>query len=269
MIKLSCLSLFKASLALTGLHFGTFCRWLIAPLLLSAAALLAAFGLHSWKGVWALYIPAGLFALFCWMPYCLRVNQMAILGDVEPGGYVEKIFSRRSLRYVLYAVLLTVIVSVGIGLSLAPVLIAGQGGADGRIGLIVGSVAATLVLLTALLTLTAPLHLIYPAVAVEEEPSLSQAYHLGAGHKFSLLMTMGLPPLVFGLLNGLVEGLSWLLLPESSGAAKLITMPLTVTISWLNSITSMSVMAIAYRTLRGLPDPDAPGESEQTEGAQT
>ncbi|WP_243311443.1 hypothetical protein [Fundidesulfovibrio agrisoli] len=272
MVKLSCLSLFKSSLAFTGLHFGSFCRWLIPPMLLSAAALLAAFALHSWKGVWALYIPAGIFAVFCWMPYCLRVNQMAILGGVEPGGYAEKIFSRRSLRYVLYAVLLTFIIAVGMGLSLAPVMIAAKDGLDsldGRIGLILAAVLATLVLVTALLVLTAPLHLIYPAVAVEEEPSLSQAYHLGSGHKFSLVMAMGIPPLVFGLLSALVEGLAWLFLPESSDAAKLITMPVTLTISWLNSITSMAVMAIAYRTLRGLPDPDAPARSAEPQGART
>ena len=44
MVKLSCLSLFKSSLAFTGLHFGAICRWLIAPMLLSAAALLALVG---------------------------------------------------------------------------------------------------------------------------------------------------------------------------------------------------------------------------------
>jgi len=100
---------------------------------------------------------------------------------------------------------------------------------------------------------------------VEDDPSLSRAYALGAHSKFALTAAVGLASLLVGVMNGLLGGLGNLLLPQNPEMAQLFLIPVTMTASWIGYIVSTAIPAIAYRTLAGLPDPDAPGE--QTEGA--
>lgn len=266
MIKLSCLALFKESLAFTGRHFGSLCRWMIPPMLLCTAAVLPAVLLHILKDVWALYIPAGLFCLFAWVPYCLRLNQLAVLGEVEPGGYVGMIFTGKSVRYVLYITILTLLTSAGIVLALLPWLLSMKGGPDGLMGMIAPG-GVSFVMMAVFFVLTAPLHLIFPATAVEPRPAMGKMFPLAEGNRLRLLLAWVLATVVFALLNLLAEALAGMISPEAAEGANLYMAPLRITLSWVSSIVSMTITAVAYRRLRGLPDPAQPALAAPGGGA--
>lgn len=266
-------------MAIFGLHIGKLFRWSLIPIIMSLVALGAAFGLGLWlqpaggesSGFpywWMAFVPAAIFCMLAWVPYAVRVNQLAVTGRVEPGGYVEKVFASVSLRYLGYAILVGFIQVAGIVISALPVILMGVGRLEdaGQVRVVMAG-AVTVTLMMAFFILTSPLNLIYPAASVEREPSLNRAYSLGAHVKFRLFLCVVGSAILFAVLG---QGIDSLAKAFGSGKSQLISMavvPLQVILTFFSYVTSVGVPAVAYRILSGLPDPqslDETGTTNQT-----
>lgn len=252
-------------MALFGLNIGRLMKWGIIPSLLSLAALGAALGLglllqpEEQGGVpwwWAGFIPAVFFSILAWVPYGMRINQLAVTGQVEPGGYVGKMFTQAALWYFAYGLLVGLIQMGGALISAMPVLLLlmnkGQAGADARVAL---AGLATLALMLVFFIMTSPLNLIYAAASVEREPSLGRAYNLGAHSKLRLFFCVLLTGLLFGILQQGVEWIASAVGGRFSEHAKLLFAPVQVLVWFFSYVTAAAVPAVAYRILSGLPDP--------------
>lgn len=260
-------------MAVFGLHIGKLFKWALPPAVMSLAALGAAFALGLWLQPpggadtrfpywWMGFVPAGLFFLIAWVPYSIRVNQLAVTGGVTPGGYLEKIFSPASFRYLGYAVLVSFIQVAGMVVSALPVLLTGsvfaKNPASAKFLL---ACAVTLVLMVAFFILTSPLHLIYPAASLEREPSLAKAYTLGAHSKLRIFLCVALTAILFALLGQAVE-----LAPKAIGLGnsqfvKAAFVPVQIFLTFFSWVTSTAVPAVAYRVLSALPNPQAQADS--------
>jgi hypothetical protein len=255
------------AMAIFGLHIGKLFRWSLIPIIMSLVALGAAFGLGMWlqpaggadSGFpywWMGFVPAGVFCMMAWVPYAVRVNQLAVTGRVEPGGYVEKVLASVSLRYLGYAILVGFIQVAGILISALPVFFVGVDKLQeiGQVRMAL-AIAVSSALMLAFFILTSPLNLIYPAASVEREPSLNRAYALGSHVKFRLFLCVVLCAILFAVLG---QGLDSMAKAFGSGKSQLISMavvPLQIILTFFSYVTSVGVPAVAYRVLSGLPDP--------------
>ena len=265
-------------MAVFGLHIGKLFRWALIPVLLSAVALGAAFGLGLWLQPagggdsrfpywWMGFAPAGVFCMMAWVPYAVRVNQLAVTGRVEPGGYVEKVFASASLRYLGYAILVGFIQVAGILISALPLFLIGvdklQEAGSTRL-VLAGAVTAALML--AFFILTSPLNLIYPAASLEREPSLNRAYTMGSHVKFRLFLCMALSAILFAVLGQGLEYMAKAFGSEKSQMISMAVVPIQVILTFFSYVTSVGVPAVAYRVLSGRPDPlglDVTGAASQ------
>ncbi|WP_243358604.1 hypothetical protein [Fundidesulfovibrio terrae] len=253
------------AMAVFGLHIGALSKWALIPFFLSAAALGAAFGLGLWLQPpggagfpywWMGFLPAAIFCLVAWTPYAIRVNQLAVAGRVEPVGYLETMFSSVGLRYLAYAIIVGFIQLAGIAISALPVLLVAHSGTqDGNSSRVVLAVALTVVLVLAFFILTSPLNLVYPAAALEREPSLGRAYNLGAHRKLRLFACVFLTAALFGVLGQVVEFAASAMGAQKSGMVRLAFVPVQILLSFFSYVTATAVPAVAYRILAGLPDP--------------
>lgn len=252
-------------MALFGLNIGKLMKWGIIPSLLSLAALGAALGLglllqpEEQGGVpwwWAGFIPAVFFSILAWVPYGMRINQLAVTGRVEPGGHVGKMFTQAALWYFAYGLLVGLIQLGGVLISAVPVILVmmnkGQAGVDPRVAL---AGLATAGLMLVFFIMTSPLNLIYAAASVEREPSLGRAYNLGAHCKLRLFVCVVLTGLLFGVLQQGVEWIASSIGGRFSEHAKLLFAPVLVLVWFFSYVTAAAVPAVAYRILSGLPDP--------------
>jgi len=279
MSHLPVFSIIGQAMAIFGLHIGKLFRWSLIPIIMSLVALGAAFGLGLWlqpaggesSGFpywWMAFVPAGVFCMMAWVPYAIRVNQLAVTGRVESGGYVEKVFASVSLRYLGYAILVGFIQVAGIAISAMPVFLVGVDKLHdiGQMRVVMAG-AVTSALILAFFILTSPLNLIYPAASVEREPSLNRAYALGSHVKFRLFLCLVLSAILFAVLG---QGLDSLAKAFGSGKSQMVSMavvPLQVILTFFSYVTSVGVPAVAYRVLSGLPDPqhlDETGTTSQT-----
>ena len=125
------------AVAVGGLYPGKLVKWLGVPVLLSAvvaAAVVALALVVDWNavrdspallaGALLASLPLMVLLLLIWVPYAMRINQLAATGDAEPGGYFEKILAAPALRYLKYAVLVGLINLAGMTVSLIPMVIA-------------------------------------------------------------------------------------------------------------------------------------------------
>ena len=260
-------------MAVFGLHIGKLFRWALIPAIMSVVALGAAFGLGLWLQPpggedtgfpywWMGFAPAGVFCTMAWVPYALRVNQLAVTGRVEPGGYVEKVFASASLRYLGYAILVGFIQVAGILISCLPLFLIGLGKLQeaGSTRLVLAG-AVTAALMLAFFILTSPLNLIYPAASVEREPSLNRAYTLGSHVKFRLFLCMVLSALLFAVLGQGLELMAKAFGSEKSQAIWMAVLPIQIILTFFSYVTSVGVPAVAYRVLSGMPDPQSLDET--------
>lgn len=262
MTKLPVFRTIGQAMAVFGLHFGKLFKWTLIPLALGGGVLGAALGLAAWQGAlggsilnpWmAPVFVAGLFALLTFVPLAVRINQLAALGRVEDAGYVEMIFAPRSLRYLGYACVVTLIMGLGLLLSALPLGLVHSKAIPGNPGL---ALALSVFLALVFLTLTAPLNLVMPAVAVEREPSLGKAFDLGAHCKLRLFLAIALSTVFFSVLTQGVELLVRAMGGRQDGAlSTLVALPLQVLLTFFSYVTSVAVPAVAYRFLSGLPEP--------------
>jgi hypothetical protein len=271
MPKLPVFATIGQAMAVFGLHFGKIFKWALIPVLLGGGAVGATFGLAVWKhalGVgWNIWlVPIGvaiIFAVQAGLPLAIRINQLAVLGRVEKAGYMEMIFSPQSFRYLGYACIVSAVLVGGILLACVPAGLgvyftesAGRSGATSVMGILV-----SLALGTALVVLTMPLNLVFPAVAVESEPSLVRSYNLGVHCKFRLFWSVSLSAALFVVLTTLVGLVGEHFGMEHNPLITLILMPVNVAVGLFSWVTSLSVPAVAYRILTGLPNPQAAPEA--------
>lgn len=270
MNKLPVFSTIGQGMAVFGLYMGKLFAWALFPLLLGGGAVGATVALAAWqdalgKGFNFWLVPIGvavIFAIQTTLPFSIRVNQLAVLGRVEKTGYLEMIFSPLSFRYLGYACIVSLIMIVGALLALAPALAVGFGIAGAKEGPLMGVAGlVSFVLFMALIILTAPLSLIYPAVAVEAEPSLARAYNLGAHSKLRLFWCLVLSTILFGLLSGGLDLLGRAFGEEREDLANLVLVPAHLILVMFNYVSSVAIPGVAYRVLSGLPDPRAVEEA--------
>lgn len=265
-------------MSLFGLNIGRLMKWGIIPTLLSLAALGGALGLglllqrEEQGGVpwwWAGFIPAVFFSILAWVPYGMRVNQLAVTGRVEPGGYVGKMFTQAALWYFAYSLLVWLINLGGVLVSAMPVILMmvnkGQAVGGPRMAL---AMLATAALLLVFLIMTSPLSLIYPAASVEREPSLGRAYNLGAHCKLRLFFCVLLTGLLFGILQQGVEWIASAIGGRFSENGKLLFAPVMILVWFFSYVTAAAVPAVAYRILSGLPDPRESADGGQPQTVQ-
>jgi hypothetical protein len=270
MTKLPVFSTIGQGMAVFGLHMGKLLVWALFPLLLGGGAVGATVALAAWqdalgKGFNLWLVPIGVALLFAFqtsLPFSIRVNQLSVLGRVEKTGYLEMIFSPLSFRYLGYACIVGAVMAGGVLLALAPALAVGFGLAGAKQGALMGVAGlVSFVLFVALIILTSPLSLVYPAVAVEDEPSLAQAYNLGAHNKLRLFWCLALSTLLFGVLGGGLDLLGKAFGEEQEWLAYLILLPAHLILTMFSYVASVAIPAVAYRVLTGLPDPTAAGEA--------
>ena len=267
MPKLPIFSTIGQAMAVFGLHIGRLFKWVLIPIFLGGGVVGIAFGLAAWKdaighglNVWLIpMVPAILFAIQTFLPFAIRVNQLAVLGRVEQTGYLGMIFSSQSFRYLGYASLVSLILFVGFALGLVPVSLAGAVWKSGitEPRTILG-ILASVALILMFLILTSPLNLIYPAVAVEQDPALGKAYHLGSHRKFRIFLCVFLSALLFAVLFQLVELIGEAFGLETGSHLGVVLIPVHLFLTFFSYVTSVAIPAVAYRILSGLPDPNAP-----------
>jgi hypothetical protein len=286
MPNLPVFSIIGQAMAVFGLHMGALCRWAIVPFILTLAALGGAFGIGLWLkppggagGVpywWLGFLPAVIFCLVAWTPYAIRVNQLAAVGRIEPVGYLETMFSPTGLKYLAYAIVVGFIQLVGLAISSLPVFLAVTTGiAGGDKAKVALAVVIAAVLVLTFFIMISPLNLVYPAAALEREPSLGRAYNLGAHRKLRLFACVALCTIFFALLGQAVEYAALALGAQKSGLVRMAFVPVQILLSFFSYVTATAVPAVAYRILSGLPDPraprgivqDDPGEFPGTGGA--
>jgi len=265
MSRLPVFSVVAQAMAVFGLHIGKLLRWSLAPLLLSGAAVgLAVLAAVYGKGLlhdggesrlwWIALVPAVFFVLWVWTPYAIRVNQLAVLGRVEPGGYMAQLVSGRSRSFLGYILLVTAIELGGLALSAAPFLAALKRAPE-HAGFVLAGGAVSCLLALAFLVLTTPLNMIYAAVSLERHASLRAVFDLGSGVRWRIFCCMLLPALLFAVVGQMLNEVS-----NAFGGGKtvpgfLVFIPAQVLLTFFNSVTSTAVPAVVYRILSGLPDP--------------
>ncbi len=259
MSTLPVFSTIGSAMGVFGLHLGKLSLWTLFPLLVSGLSLGAALGLHAWKGLWLGWVPGAVLAIMAWVPYAMRVNQLTVLGRVQDDGYARSIFGARSLRYLGYGVLMHLIQGVGMGLAAVPALIVYARQGDEPTALLGVATLASLVLVLALLVLTAPLNLIYPAASVEANPSLGRAAHLGWPVKARLFMAMAFSSLLFTVLALAIDAVGRAFGAQDNPLVQLVLLPVQATMTLFSYVVSVSVPAEAYRVLSGLPKPQSGG----------
>jgi len=267
-------SVVAQAMAVFGLHIGKLLRWTLVPVFLCLAVaglalLLAAYGKGLLHGAgssrlwWIALVPGALFGLWAWTPYAVRINRLAVLGRVEPGGYMAQLVSDRCRTFLGYILLTTLIQTAGLGLSAAPFLAAVARAQEGS-GLVVAGGAVSCALALAFLVLVAPLNLIFPAAALDARPSLRAAFNLGHGARWRLFWCMFLPSLLFGILGEFLGEVSNAFGADKTVWAFLVFMPAQVLATFFNTVTSTAVPAVAYRILSGLPDPRQAQDQDRT-----
>lgn len=262
MSTLPVFSTIGSAMGIFGLHLGKLSLWTLFPLLVSGLSLGAALGLHAWKGLWLGWVPGVILAIMAWVPYAMRVNQLTVLGRVQDDGYARAVFGSRSLRYLGYGVLMHLIQGVGMGLAAIPAIIVYARQGDEPTVLLGVATLASLVLVLALLVLTAPLNLIYPAASVEANPSLGRAAHLGWPVKARLFMAMAFSSLLFTVLALAVDAVGRAFGAQDNPLVQLALLPVQATMTLFSYVVSVAVPAEAYRVLSGLPKPQPDGGCE-------
>ena len=272
-------------------HIGLLVQWLCMPLALSALYAAALYGL--WKildpaksvqmprellgalgsggalsvvavaAVTALGLAA--VALLIWIPYFLRVNQLAVTGRVEPGSYASGVPSLPARRYLGYAVLVNILRALAISVSFSPIIIAAR--QDASLQNTAGPMSFLPLLFFGLLFLAfvwlTPLLLVFPATATEEKPSLARAYALGKHCKLRLFMCSVLCIVPLSLCSILAESAFAPQRAQASTGYLLSYIGVQAILAFFMCITTEAVPAIAYRILSGLPDPNAPAGAQQ------
>jgi len=212
-------------------------------------------------------------------PFIIRINQLAVFGRAQPIRYAQALFSWGTPRFLGYACLVGIIFVVGMTLALMPLGISfgvamGQGplpdaanfeqvmaaftqalaagGSMLNFGLLVSAVLGI-----AFVALALPLHLVFPALAVEERASLVRAYNLANGNKLRLFCCVCPVVLFFLALNVGLALLGKALNVDQNTGARLFFLPLTHVVMFFDVVTAKSVYAVAYRVLSGLPDPNS------------
>uniref|UniRef100_A0A7C4AHU7 Glycerophosphoryl diester phosphodiesterase membrane domain-containing protein n=1 Tax=Fundidesulfovibrio putealis TaxID=270496 RepID=A0A7C4AHU7_9BACT len=268
MHKLPVFSTLVQAMAVFGLHLGKLVKWALIPLFAGLGPVGLTIGLAAWQdalgkgfNLWLVPVAvAVIFAIQTMIPFAIRVNQLAVLGRVEKTGYLEMIFSGQSFRYLGYGCIVALIMAGGIVLAIAPAVVLGSGvlqlGASRS--MLPWAVGVSVILSIWFFILTIPFNLVYPAVAVEREPSLMKAYHLGSGNKARLFFCVLLATVLFGALTLAAEMLPNLFLRDPESPWRLVFLPVQLFLSLFNHVTSQTVPAVAYRILSGLPDPAAP-----------
>lgn len=242
--------------AFLGLNLRPLTVWTILPLGLT----LAVFGLGALMAYlvkhWLPLVPCAILVLFVWGPYSVRVNQLIITGRPWEGGYLSRIFESPSVRYVGYSYLLMAIYILGLGLASMPAVVAGAGEAIGvAFSMKFLSVWISAGLALAFAIMIAPLSLICPAACVEEFPKLSKAYNLGTHVKARLFLAMILPHLLFAVLSSILDLAANALGVGQGVVQNLVLLPAQLILAFFGCIVNLAVPALAYRHLRGLPDP--------------
>ncbi|GFK96012.1 hypothetical protein NNJEOMEG_03886 [Fundidesulfovibrio magnetotacticus] len=248
------------AMAVFGLHLGKLVKWALVPLALTAAAAalavgaavlgkgLLAEGSRAW---WLAAVPAALFVGWAWAPYGVRVNQLAVWGRVEQGGYMAQMVSGRVKSFLGYMLLVALIQLAGLGLSAAPFLVSMSRG--DRAALAGGAVSALLAL--SFLVLTSPLNLICTAASVTPRPSLGQVFHLASGARWRLFWLMFLPAALFAVLGEALTQVSNAFGADKTVLGFVVFMPAQVLLTFFSSVTSTAAPGVAWRMLSGLPDP--------------
>lgn len=256
MSRLPLLSTISQSFAVLAAYPGKILFWMLVPVALSVVALGIGVGFFAASEKWWTAAPFGVLAVFFWMPFCIRLNQLTVLGRVEPGGYFEKIFDAQSVRFFRYVCITSSLYIVGMAMAAAPALLHGyRHGFEPMTGTLSLAVFVGMVLFTIFLVLFAPFNLIYPAASVEASPSLGRAYALGAGNKLRLFAAMLAVQLLFVLLGMLVDGIGNAFGGSSKMPQVLLLFPLHLSLAFAANVLNMIVPAVAYRSFRNMPDP--------------
>ena len=259
MSRLPFLSTIGQAFAVLASCPGKILFWMLGPLLFSLAAVGIGGGFFWYSHKWWTAAPFGVLAVYFWMPFYIRLNQLAVLGRVEPGRYIDKIFDDQSIRCFKYVCLTAAISLAGMGMAAAPALIHGlRHGFDSTNGTLALAISVGMVLFVVFLVLFAPMHLIYPAVSVEAAPSLGRAYSLGAGNKLRLFAAMTAVQMLFAVLSRLVDAVGGAFCGSDKMPQMLWLTPLHVTMGFFSNVLNMIVPAVAYRFFRNMPDPFAP-----------
>jgi hypothetical protein len=265
MPKLPVFSTIVQAMAVFGLHCGKILAWLVTPVFLGGGAVAAAVGLAAWRqalghgfNIWLAPVGVAIvFAIQTVLPLVIRINQLAVHGRVEQAGYMEMIFSPRCFRYLGYGCIVSAIMAAGLILAMLPAGLGAHfawngGGLSGASAL---GIALSSALALAFMVLTTPLHLVFPAVAVEPAPALGRAYNLGAHSKVRLFLAIFLSALFFAALTRLFAMAGELLSRGGHPLFVFILLPVQMGLVLFSWVTSISVPAVAYRILSGLPDP--------------
>jgi len=259
MSRLPILSTISQAFAVLAAYPGKLLYWMLPPLLLSLSSAAIGGGLYALSGRWWAMAPFGVLAVFFWMPFFIRVNQLTVLGRVEPGGYFEKIFDPQSVRCFRYVCITSSMYLAGMAMAAAPALVLGlRHGFDPNSQIMALAICVGGLLFVPFLVLFAPFHLIYPAVSVEASPNLGRAYTLGAGNKLRLFAAMTGVQILFVLCGLLVDGVGSVFGGSGRMPQELVLFPLHVTLAFAGNVLNMIVPAVAYRFFRNIPDPLRP-----------
>ncbi len=250
----------KRAFVFLALNLGTLLKLYLTALGLILAAVFLAAGAFALTKAWLVAMPCVVFILFAGAPCMMRTYQLAALGEMDPSSYLSSIFTSQSLRYVGYSLLVTLISGFGLLLSLLPAILTGALGDNVVFEFNRSlSVFVSIFLVLTFLVLIGPINLIYPAVSLEREPSLAQAYALGAHCKVRLFWTMAVPGLLFGLLSQGVEMIGGRYGVAEDLGKTLLMAPLNLILVFMSLVINSAVFALAYRYLRGLPHHDPSG----------
>ena len=283
MRRLPVFSTVGKAIGFTFRNIWPFITWLPAPALasgaLSAALLLlsgpvknlpSANSLPLLLGFFFLIILVllGLVNLLIWMPYCVRINQLAVLGRVEPGNYFRQIFTARSLRYLKYMALLVLLTIAGYLATLLPILLASLAKAQNSPGTAVLALLGPIIYVTFFILIT-PFALVAPAAAVDDHPSLAKAYQLGKHCKLRLflcsLLGMVCVLIMLGILLAAATpfiNMQQIRSQEIPPVMWIVQIP----VLFLYYVLPVVIQAMAYRILSGLPDPNAPAGAASPSG---
>ncbi len=256
MSRLPILSTISQAFAVLAAYPGKILFWMLVPVVLSLAAVGIGTGFYVVSEKWWTAAPFGVLAVFFWMPFLIRLNQLVVLGRVEPGGYFEKIFDAQSVRCFRYVCITSSLYIAGMLMAATPGLIQGfRHGFEPMTSTLALAIGVGMVLFVVFLVLFAPFNLIYPAVSVEASPSLGRAYTLGANDKIRLFLAMLSVQMIFTVLSMLVDGIGAAFGGGNKMPQVLLLVPLQVTLIFASNVLNMVVPAVAYRMFRNMPDP--------------
>lgn len=290
MTKLPVFSTIGQAMAVFGLHIGKIFQWGLIVVAVGVVPVGVVFGFleqsvkaasasdNPEAGLWLMLLWAALLWLALVMtPLGIKINQLAVFGRTQPIRYLDMLFSRRSLRFLGYTILVGLIflagfllafVPAGAGLRFAMEQIPAGSVADfSQVGPAIvhalahsGGTASFGILVSAALgvafaVLALPLQLVLPAVSVEENPSLGRSYNLASGNKLRLFCSMLLVVLFFLCLNGALILIGKAFGADQSVGVRLMLLPLNLIVMLFDVVTAKAVYAVAYRIFSGLPDP--------------